>query len=104
MDDVIRLIAKTYTTDENGNQIEQITERTVFCKVKSTNRSEFYEAAQAGMHPSYVFTISHYRDYLGEPELIYADWTGIERHYTIVRTYIYGDKIDLTAEERVANL
>lgn len=103
MDDVIKLISKSYTVDEYGNQIETPTYRQVFCKVNSVVRTEFYNAAQANMHPSYVFTLSHYKDYHNEPALKYTDWTGVERTYTITRTYVYGDHIDLTAEERIVN-
>lgn len=104
MDDVIKLISISYTIDEYGNQVEQRNERTVFCKVNSANRTEFYNAAQAGLHPDYVFSLSHYKDYMNEPEIAYTDWNGVERHFTITRTYRYGDRLDLTAEERVVNL
>ena len=103
MDDVIKLISVSYITDEYGNQNEVKTMRTVFCKVGSIGRTEFYAAEQAGMHPNYVFTLSHYKDYHNEKELVYTDWNGEVRYFTITRTYIYGDSIDLTAEERVAN-
>lgn len=103
MDDVIRLISKSYLTDEYGNQIEKKVERVVFCKVNSVGRTEFYSAAQADMHLSYIFTISHYKDYQNEKELAYIDWTGEKRYYTITRTYRTGDKLEITAEERVAN-
>ena len=103
MDDVIKLISKTYTKDKYGNPVEARTERTVFCKVGSIGRTEFYQAEQTGLHPSYVFTLSHYRDYQGETECSYTDWTGTERFFTVTRTYITGDRIDLTVEERVAN-
>ena len=101
MDDVIQLVSATYTLDQYGNQVETITRRQVFCKVNSVGRTEFYQAAQNDMHPSYVFSLSHYRDYLGEKELFYTDWTGEEKRYTITRTYRTGDRIELTAEERV---
>lgn len=101
MDDVIRLISASYTLDEYGNEIENITTRTVFCKVMSVGRTEFYQAAQYDMHPNYVFSISHFKDYLGEKELFYKDWTGEEKRYVITRTYRTGDRIELTAEERV---
>lgn len=103
MDDVIMLISKSYLTDESGNQIETKTERGVFCKVNSVGRTEFYSAAQADMHPSYVFTLSHYADYQNEKELAYTDWTGEKRYYTITRTYRTGDRLNITAEERIAN-
>lgn len=103
MDDVIKLISKSYLTDKYGNQIETKEERVVFCKVSSVGRTEFYNAAQAGMHPSYVFTLSHYKDYQNEKELAYTDWTGKTRYYTITRTYRTGDRVDITAEEMIVN-
>lgn len=103
MDDVIKLISKSYNTDEYGNQIAVDTKRTVFCKVNSVTRTEFYNAAQTNMHPSYIFTLSHYKDYQNEPELEYTDWANTTKRYIITRTYINGDSIDLTAEERIAN-
>lgn len=103
MDGVIKLVSITYTADTDGNQIAHRTERQVFCKVNSVGRSEYYQAAQNDLHPSHVFTLSHYKDYNGERECLYTDWTGVERAYTITRTYIRGDSIDLTVEERVAN-
>lgn len=101
MDDVIKLLSSTYTYDEYGNQVETVTERTVFCQVYSVGRTEFYQAAQNNLHPSYVFSISHFRDYMGEKELLYTDWTGEEKRYVIIRTYRTNDRIELTAEERV---
>ena len=101
MDDVIKLLSSAYTFDESGNQIETTTERVVFCKVSSAGRTEYYQAAQNDMHPEYVFSISHYRDYLGEKELLFTDWTGEEKRYVILRTHRTGDRIELTTEERV---
>lgn len=103
MDDVIKLLSSTFTFDEYGNSVETTTERTVFCRVESVGRTEFYQAAQNDMHPDYVFTISHYKDYMGEKELLYTDWTGEEKRYVITRTYRWGDSIELTAEERIGN-
>ena len=101
MDDAIKLLTSTYTTDEYGNQIETATERLVFCKVDSVGRTEFYQAAQNDMHPTYIFSISHYIDYRGEKECLYTDWTGEEKRYVITRTYRTDDRIELTAEEKV---
>ncbi len=104
MDDVIKLLSSTFDTfDEYGNSVETTTERVVLCKVDSVGRTEFYQAAQNDMHPDYVFTISHYKDYMGEKELLYTDWTGEEKRYVITRTYRRGDKLELTAEERIGN-
>lgn len=102
MDDVIKLVSNTgHTYDEYGNEVITQTERQVFCQVRSVGRTEFYQAAQNNLHPSYVFSISHFMDYQGEKELLYTDWTGEEKRFVIVRTYRTGDSIELTAEERV---
>lgn len=102
MDDVIRLVRVTYTRDNAGNQIRDEEERTVFCKVGSVNRSEFYAAAQAGLHPEYVFTLSHFRDYEGEKIIKYTDWLNREHTLYVTRAYRLpdADRLELTAEER----
>lgn len=103
-DAVIKLIQVTkYDNDEYGNEIRTTTDKTVFCRVESVTRSEFYSAAQNNLHPSYVFILSNYRDYEGETELKYEDWTGAEKIYSVVRVYRNGDSVELTAEERIGN-
>lgn len=105
MDDVIRLLsaADEPVYDEYGNEIEVYDERPVFCKVGSVARNEFYQAAQNNMQPEYVFTISHYKDYLGERLIKYTDWTGKERTFNVIRTYRNGDALEITAEERIGH-
>lgn len=104
MDDVITLKHVTgYIYDSNGNETAQTIGRTVFCRVDSVTRSEYYAAAQNNLHPSYVFVLSNYMDYQGEKTLTYIDWTGAEKEYDIVRTYRTGDSIELTAEERISH-
>lgn len=102
MDDVLVLITNTYTTDTEGNQIPAETRRTVFCQVSSVGRSEFYQAAQADMHPEYIFTLSNFRDYRGEKFCEYRDWTGNAHLLFITRAYRIPDEdaIELTCEER----
>lgn len=105
IDDVIKLISSTYETDEEGNQNPVDVERTVFCRVGSVTRTEFYQAAQVDMHPTFVFILSDYRDYRGEKQLKYKDWSGYEQIYDVTRVYKQpdGDSLELTAEERVGN-
>lgn len=107
MDDVLVLIKNTgYTTDAEGNQIPAETRRTVFCQVSSVGRSEFYQAAQADMHPEYIFTISNFRDYQGEKLAEYTDWLGTEHVLYITRAYKIPDEdaIELTCQERTGSL
>lgn len=102
MDDVIKLISTgTPTYDEYGNEIANETKRQVFCSVYSVGRTEYYQAAQNNLQPQYVFVISHFKDYMGEKELLYTDWTGKEKRYAVIRTYRNNDSIELTAEQRV---
>lgn len=102
-DNVIELLVLGYATDAAGNTVETVTgSRQVFCKVRSVTRSEFYQAAQADLHPDYVFVLSHYKDYQGEKALRFTDWTGHEDRYEIVRVYRgSGDALEITAERRI---
>lgn len=103
MDDVIKLVAQSYESDKYKNQLPVNATRQVFCRVRSVGRSDFYAAAQVGLHPSYVFVLSNYRDYMGEREILYTDWTGVEKRFVVVRTYRTpdDDSIEITVEEKV---
>lgn len=105
MDDVIMLLSTTITADDYGNQVETQVERQVFCQVRSITRAEFYNAAQTGLHPDYIFRISNFRDYQGEKLLKYTDWTDTEKVYNVLRTYRSNgeDALEITAEERTGS-
>lgn len=102
MDDAIKLVKTTYIRDAEGNQKPNEEERAVLCKVNSVSRAEFYAAAQADLHPEFVFVLSHYRDYEGEKIIKYVDWNNHEHTLYVTRTYRVPDtdRIELTAEER----
>lgn len=103
MDDVIKLLDIEWTTDAAGNAIEHIrSERSVLCRQRSVTRSEYYQAAQNDLHPDYVFVLSTFRDYHGERQIRYIDWSGIEHRLHIIRTYRKdNDELEITAEERI---
>lgn len=103
MDDVIKLLTAAYSFDAAGNEILTQAEREVFCRVRSVSRAEFYQAAQNDLHPGYVFILSNYKDYQGEQELLYTDWTETTRRYSIVRTYrnVDTDELEIVTEERI---
>lgn len=105
MDDVIILVKTKYTNDAEGNQIAETEERQVYCLVNSVTRSEFYQAAQADMHPEYVFILSHFRDYEGEKFVKYTDYAGTEHTLYVTRTYRVpgADRLEITAEERIGD-
>lgn len=95
-----KLIKQTYTVDEAGNSVAVRTERVVFVKPRSVSRSEFYQAAQAGLQPSVVLVLSFSTDYEGEKVV---EWEG--REYSVTRTYHRPDRdsLELTLEERTEN-
>lgn len=87
-----------FSYDEYGNELVTYTERVVFVQPLSVYSSEFYQAAQAGLHPSITLEIANRLDYKGEKlinfqgqdyEIIRVDWNGQK------------DKIRLICEERI---
>ena len=105
MDDVMTLVAVTYTKDEEGNPEAHETKREVLCQVQSVGRSEFYSAAQVDLHPEFVFILSHYKDYQGEKIIEYTDW--MQRNHKLYVTRAYRvpdtDRVELYAEERTGH-
>lgn len=86
------------TYDTYGNEKIDYTRRTVYVTPRSVYASEFYSAAQVGLHPSIVLTINGRADYSGQKLVEYegkvydvtrADWTN------------GGDSVSLTLEEQV---
>lgn len=55
--------------------------KTVLCDVRSASRSEFYQAAQAGLHPELEVSL-FFADYNGEPLVRFND-----DFYKVIRTY-----------------
>lgn len=91
----IKLIATTYTRDENGVQQRTETARTVYAAVESVTASEFFEGGRNGLKPEYRFTMFKY-DYTGEPIVQYEG-----RRYAVYRTYNgRNDTIELYTEEK----
>lgn len=88
------------TYDEYGNETFFYTDNQVFVSPRSVYQAEFYNAAQAGIHPTIAFDMTNKADYHGE-RLIEFDGT----LYNIVRTdwNAQKDKMSLICEERVKN-
>lgn len=98
MDDVATLRQAVITTDAVGNEVKTYIEKTVYCKTHGVTRREFYDAAQAGLRPNVVLTLSNKVDYNGEEEV---EWRG--KVYGVLRTYWNdADQIELTLEERTS--
>ena len=88
----------TVSYDAAGNEIITYTDSPVYVMPRGVYNSEFYNAAQAGLHPSITFEIANKADYSGET-LIH--WNG--KAYTVIRTDwdAQRDRIRLICEERV---
>ena len=77
----------------------KLTQRTVFCTVRSASRRGRYEAMSSGHAPEFVFEITNRADYGGEKLCRYG---GVD--YEITGTYwTDGDGIELTAKRSNAD-
>ena len=90
-DDVISLIAKTYTITDYGDVTATESTRDVFADVRSVGMREKYEALQAGLNPELVFVLADYEEYEGEDEIDYDD-----ERYRVIRTYRNGQTLEIT--------
>ena len=90
----------TPTYDAYGNEVENITETTVFVQPRGVYQSEFYNAAQAGLHPSLTLYLTNREDYSGQKVLEFED-----KDYNVIRVdwNAQRDGISLICEERVHN-
>lgn len=98
-DSIATLKGEPITTyDEYGNEVITYTERDVYVMPRGVYNAEFYNAAQAGLHPSITFVMTNRADYNGE-RLI--EWEG--KSYNVIRTdwTAQRDSISLVCEERI---
>ena len=88
----------TPTYDQYGNEVENITTTDVYVQPRGVYNAEFYNAAQAGLHPSITFELTNKADYSGEKVI---EWEG--KDYNIIRTdwNAQRDGISLICEERI---
>ena len=92
------LLSETTTYDEVGNPIQSVERSPVLCELNSVGRSEFYNAAVAGLKPEKAFTI-HKFEYGNENEL---EFEGLK--YKVIRTYATDfEEIELTCEKVTGN-
>ena len=90
----------TPTYDEYGNEVQTITETTVYVQPRGVYQSEFYNAAQLGLKPSLTLYITNKADYDGQKVLEYEG-----KEYSVIRVdwSAQRDGISLVCEERVNN-
>lgn len=86
------------TFDAAGNEVVTYTDRSVYVLPRGVYSSEFYNAAQAGLHPSVTFQIANREDYAGE-KLI--EWQGKTYYVIRVDWTAQRDGIQLVCEERI---
>lgn len=76
----------------------EYTRRMVFCTIHSVGMRETYEAMGHGIAPELVFELSDYEEYQGEKILVWqGDW------YDVIRTYVKGQKIEITVQRSDRN-
>ena len=88
----------TKTYDTYGNETITRTERDVFVYARGVYNSEFYNAAQAGLHPSITLVLTNKADYEGETLV------GFEgKMYDVIRTdwTAQRDSMSLVLQERI---
>lgn len=98
-DSIATLKGEPITTyDEYGNEVITYTDNEVYVMPRGVYNAEFYNAAQAGLHPSITFVLANKADYNGE-KLI--EWN--EVYYNVIRTdwTAQRDAISLICEERI---
>lgn len=81
MDTVIQLIKETRQKDAHGVMRATETSRTVYARIQSITRQEFFEAGRNGLNPEMMFIIFQ-GDYEGERKVGYNGLT-----YAVYRTY-----------------
>lgn len=94
MDDVIKLVAQTYTQDEYGVQKATESEKQVFCKIESVTRAEFFDGGRNGLNPEMRFDVFA-ADYSGETVVVWR-----ENRYAVYRVYNGGDYAELYTERK----
>ena len=77
----ISLLTETTTTDSIGNPVTSTTEVKLIAEVRSISQSEFMNARQTGITPSYTFRIYAF-GYQGQKLLKYNG-----QIYSVYRTY-----------------
>ena len=92
MNEIIKLIAVTETTDRYGRTVTTETSTELFAAVRSITQSEFYQAQAVGLKPEYKFVIADYLEYHNEKIVEYNTV-----RYEVKRTYRTGNQLEIIA-------
>ena len=85
MDDVIKLISKSFSQNDLAQHAENETSREVFAEIRTAGQSEWAAAALDGFRAEFV-VITPMCNYEGEDT---AEWRG--KRYSVYRTYVPKD-------------
>lgn len=101
MDELIYLIAETFTKDELGQMIPTETSRAVWASIQSVTRAEWMDAGQKGLQPQLV-AITPIVNYAGE-EIVQIGDGDVAKRYGVYRTFFGSgsDMIELYLERKV---
>ena len=91
---VCTLVKETFTQNDYGVYVSSVSETQVFCDVTSVTASEWFEGGRNGLNPEKRVKMFLY-DYDGEK---IVDVGGVK--YSVYRTYIDRDQIELYLEKR----
>lgn len=94
MDDVLTLVAQSFSTDTIGVQVATESYREIFCTIRSVTRAEWGVAGRNGFQPEFV-AVTPFVNYNGEKICIHNG-----KRYGIYRTYQDGDDIELYCEAK----
>lgn len=98
---VLKRLKNSVTFDEHGNEQVTYIDTLVPVMPRSVYNSEFYNAAQVGLHPSIVLQLANRADYRNEK---LVEFEG--ELYDVIRTdwVAQRDGIALTLQRRVGNV
>ena len=97
MVDTIKLISFATTKDEYGIQQLTPTSREILCEVSSIGSQEWSNGRRLGLNAQYQFKV-FFADYQNEEVVEYRG-----KNYSIYRTFIKGDYIELYVEMKKGN-
>lgn len=94
----LSLIEETFTEDDIGNQIPGESKILALCGLKSIGRTEFYNAAAAGLKPE-IILVMHGYEYNGAKQVEFEG-----KRYNVIRTYSTSfEEVELTCEKVIGN-
>lgn len=94
----LSLIQQSYTEDEIGNQVPVESKTIILCGLKSVGRTEFYNAAVAGLKPELIF-VAHNYEYNGEKQVEFEG-----NKYNVIRSYSTSfEEVELSCERVIGS-